>query len=104
MSPTFVFLLSTAGIFPLNVELNKFTKGLNYDFLRGLKYIAKNLTDRIESIAQQLANSDHDIITLQEIWVFAHYEHVRQSVSKCLPYSKFFYRYVFDFQSTPLRE
>jgi sphingomyelin phosphodiesterase 2 len=66
-----------------------------HKFLRGLKYIAKNLTERIESIAQQLANSDHDIITLQEIWVFSHYEHVRQSVSKRLPYSKFFYRYVF---------
>ena len=80
------------------------TKGLTYLFLRGLKYVAKNLTERIESITQQLANSDHDIIALQEIWVFAHYEHVRRSVSKRLPYSKFFYRYVFLIsRSTPLR-
>ena len=56
------------------------------------------MTERIESIAQQLANSDHDIIALQEIWVFAHYEHVRRSVSKRLPYSKFFYRHVLVFK------
>ena len=66
-----------------------------YHFLRGLKYIAKNLTERIESITQKLANSDYDIIALQEIWVFTHYEHVRQSIFKRLPYSKFFYRFVF---------
>ncbi|KAJ7246259.1 inositol phosphophingolipids phospholipase C [Mycena haematopus] len=57
----------------------------------GLKYIAKNRTERVHAIAQELAKLDHDIVALQEIWVFADYEHVRDSVIKRLPYSKFFY-------------
>ncbi|KAJ6621130.1 inositol phosphophingolipids phospholipase C [Mycena sp. CBHHK59/15] len=42
-------------------------------------------------IANELAKFDHDIIALQEIWVFSDYEHIRDSVLKRLPYSKFFY-------------
>ncbi|EDR15838.1 inositol phosphophingolipids phospholipase C [Laccaria bicolor S238N-H82] len=57
----------------------------------GLKYVAKNRTERIQAIARFLADSDHDIVALQEIWVFADYEHVLESVSKRLPHSKFFY-------------
>ncbi|KAJ6575384.1 Endonuclease/exonuclease/phosphatase [Mycena capillaripes] len=57
----------------------------------GLKYVAKNRTERIHAIANELAKFDHDIIALQEIWVFADYEQVRDSVVKRLPYSKFFY-------------
>lgn len=63
-------------------------------YCRGLKYIAKNLDERIEGIVHHLANGSHDIIALQEIWVFAHYERVQQRVSTHLPHSKFFYRYV----------
>ncbi|KAJ3514018.1 hypothetical protein NLJ89_g2614 [Agrocybe chaxingu] len=59
--------------------------------IRGLKYIAKNLEERIEAIAHELANSTYDLIALQEIWVFAHYERVQERVSRQLPYSKFFY-------------
>ncbi|KAF8215938.1 Endonuclease/exonuclease/phosphatase [Mycena galopus ATCC 62051] len=51
----------------------------------GLKYVAKNRTDRVHAIANELAKFDHDIIALQEIWVFADYEHVRDSVIKRLP-------------------
>ncbi|KAK7064006.1 Endo/exonuclease/phosphatase domain-containing protein [Favolaschia claudopus] len=57
----------------------------------GLKYVAKNRVERVHAIAEELAKFDHDIIALQEIWVFADYEHVRNSVVKRLPYSKFFY-------------
>ncbi|KAJ6503272.1 inositol phosphophingolipids phospholipase C [Mycena vitilis] len=58
----------------------------------GLKYVAKNRTERIHAIANELAKLEHnDIIALQEIWVFADYEHVRDAVVKRLPYSKFFY-------------
>lgn len=65
---------------------------LNISF-RGLKYVAKNRTERIQAIARFLADSDHDIVALQEIWVFVDYEHVLESVSKRLPNSKFFYRF-----------
>ncbi|KAJ6520087.1 inositol phosphophingolipids phospholipase C [Mycena sanguinolenta] len=57
----------------------------------GLKYVSKNRTERVHAIAQELAKFHHDIIALQEIWVFADYEHVRDNVIKRLPYSKFFY-------------
>ncbi|KDR85687.1 hypothetical protein GALMADRAFT_234701 [Galerina marginata CBS 339.88] len=57
----------------------------------GLKYIAKSLNVRIGAIANELANSDYDIIALQEIWVFAHYEQIQRRVASRLPHSKFFY-------------
>ncbi|KAH8099300.1 Endonuclease/exonuclease/phosphatase [Cristinia sonorae] len=57
----------------------------------GLKYVAKHRTQRIAAIASALAKSDYDIVALQELWVFADYEHVRASVASRLPYSKFFY-------------
>ncbi|RDB28752.1 Inositol phosphosphingolipids phospholipase C [Hypsizygus marmoreus] len=57
----------------------------------GLKYVSKHRSQRIEGIANELANSSYDIIALQEIWVYADYENVQQRISKQLPYSKFFY-------------
>lgn len=59
---------------------------------RGLKYVSKHRKQRVAAIASALAASDYDVIALQELWVFADYEHVRSSVSSRLPYSKFFYR------------
>ncbi len=61
---------------------------------RGLKYVSKHRMERIRAIASVLASSDYDIITLQELWVFADFEYVRSAVSKKLPYAKFFYRCV----------
>lgn len=60
---------------------------------RGLKYVSKHRRERVTAIANALATADHDIIALQELWVFADYEYVRDAVGKRLPYSKFFYRY-----------
>jgi hypothetical protein len=65
--------------------------------LRGLKFVSKNLEQRIEAIAHELASSSYDIIALQELWVFAHYERIRQRVSGKLPHAKFFYRHVSNF-------
>lgn len=73
-------------------SLPRFCLVLSSISLRGLKYVAKQRSPRIQAIASELARSSHDIIALQEIWVFADYEHVRESVSKRLPYAKFFYR------------
>lgn len=54
--------------------------------------MSSNRRARVEAIARVLAASDYDIVTLQELWVFADYEHVRDTVAKILPHSKFFYR------------
>lgn len=62
---------------------------------RGLKFVSKNRKERIIAIADELSNTEeYDIIALQEIWVYADYEYVRESVGKYLPYTKFFYRLV----------
>ncbi|KAI0361030.1 DNase I-like protein [Trametes cingulata] len=58
----------------------------------GLKYVSKHRKERVAAIADALAASDHDVITLQELWVFSDFEYVRAAVSKRLPYAKFFYR------------
>ncbi|KAI0931480.1 hypothetical protein AcV7_001149 [Taiwanofungus camphoratus] len=57
----------------------------------GLKYVSKHRTERLTAIANVLAASSYDIVTLQEVWVFADYERIRAAVSKRLPYAKFFY-------------
>ena len=56
--------------------------------------MSKYRTERVTAIADALAASDYDVITLQELWVFADFEFVRAAVSKKLQYSKFFYRSV----------
>ena len=75
-----------------SVSPSKLPHSINI-ILRGLKYVSKNRKERIDGIAHELANSNHDIVALQEIWVFADYENVQKRVSKQLPHSKFFYRY-----------
>ncbi|KAH7923233.1 hypothetical protein BV22DRAFT_1069085 [Leucogyrophana mollusca] len=57
----------------------------------GLKYVSKDRHQRISAIAASLARSDYDIIALQEIWVEADFEHIRQSVASRLPYTKLFH-------------
>jgi sphingomyelin phosphodiesterase 2 len=63
---------------------------------RGLKFVSKNRDERIKGIADFVARSNHDIIALQELWVFADYEKVRAAVQHRLSHAKFFYRCVTD--------
>ncbi|PFH52272.1 hypothetical protein AMATHDRAFT_74332 [Amanita thiersii Skay4041] len=57
----------------------------------GLKFVSKNRKERIYGIKNELANSNHDIIALQELWVYFDFQQIQASVSNRLPYSKFFY-------------
>ncbi|KAI0066382.1 inositol phosphophingolipids phospholipase C [Artomyces pyxidatus] len=57
----------------------------------GLKYVSRDRSERIDAIATFLARSQYDIVALQELWLYADYEIVRASVSKRLPFTKFFY-------------
>lgn len=85
--------LSTAGSFIIHCHpISYLISGTVYT--RGLKYVAKHRKQRIAAIASGLAASDYDVVALQELWVFADYEHVRASVANHLPHSKFFYRRV----------
>jgi len=57
----------------------------------GLKYVAKHRVQRIRAIAVALEKAQYDIVGLQELWVFADYEHIRSKLLKAMPYSKFFH-------------
>ncbi|KAG8982818.1 phospholipase C type enzyme, partial [Tulasnella sp. 427] len=59
--------------------------------IRGLKYVSKDRQPRIQAIAEVLSASDYDIVCLQELWVHADFELIRNRVSKSLPYVKFFF-------------
>ncbi|EIW86951.1 inositol phosphophingolipids phospholipase C [Coniophora puteana RWD-64-598 SS2] len=57
----------------------------------GLKFVSKDRHVRVAAIADALSKSTHDIVALQEIWVQADFERVRQSLSVRLPYNKLFH-------------
>lgn len=61
------------------------------DGTRGLAFISKDRPARISAIADHLATTNHDIVCLQEIWIYKDYELVRDRVSHTLPYSRFFH-------------
>ncbi|KIJ66189.1 hypothetical protein HYDPIDRAFT_174358 [Hydnomerulius pinastri MD-312] len=57
----------------------------------GLKYVSKDRHERVAAIASAFSRSDYDIIALQEIWVEADYNQIRDKVSHRLPYTKLFH-------------
>lgn len=51
----------------------------------------------MRAISARLAQSDYDIIGLQELWVSSvDYEAFKKALASRFPYSKFFYGSVFD--------
>ncbi|ORX90643.1 DNase I-like protein [Basidiobolus meristosporus CBS 931.73] len=61
----------------------------------GLKFVSEKRRQRLNAIAQYLAESKYDIVGLQELWVFEDFESVRRIVSEALPFSRFFHTGVF---------
>ncbi|KZV76375.1 inositol phosphophingolipids phospholipase C [Peniophora sp. CONT] len=57
----------------------------------GLKFVAKDRTERVRAIADYLASTRYDVVCLQELWVYKDFELVRSAVSGHLRFSKFFY-------------
>ncbi|KAJ3531482.1 hypothetical protein NM688_g7568 [Phlebia brevispora] len=58
------------------------------------KAVQKKETKRTAKKAAVLlavADSDYDVVALQELWVFEDYEHVRATLARKLPQPKFFY-------------
>jgi sphingomyelin phosphodiesterase 2 len=85
------------NIFTLNcwqVHLNSESPQGSENDCRGLKYVSRHRSERVQAITRYLENSQFDVIALQELWVYADYDIVRSRLSKCLPFSKFFYRYI----------
>lgn len=79
----------------------------------GLKYISKERPPRIAAIIDHIVavcegrdtvDGDHsrrpyDVVCLQECWIFADYEQIREGTRHILPESRFFKRYVFALMS-----
>ncbi|ORX90482.1 DNase I-like protein [Basidiobolus meristosporus CBS 931.73] len=61
----------------------------------GLKFVSQKRRQRLNAIAQHLAESEYDIVGLQEVWVFEDFEMIRRVVSEVLPYARFFHTGVF---------
>ena len=58
---------------------------------RGLKWISKHRVERLDAIANRIAQSTYDIVALQEIWVYSDFENLVKKTSHILPYAKFYF-------------
>eukprot|EP00111_Clytia_hemisphaerica_P004562 TCONS_00013089-protein len=53
----------------------------------GLRFLSKDLDQRMAALGDLLAKSDYDIIGLQEVWVEEHYLSIKEKIKNILPYS-----------------
>lgn len=56
----------------------------------GLKYISKHRKERLRAIAQRLAESDYDVVALQEVWVEEDWNYISRMCKNVYPYSRQF--------------
>jgi len=63
----------------------------------GLKYISKYRSERLAEIGNRIAacSPSHDIVGLQELWVYADYLAIRERTRHILPYGKFYHSGIF---------
>lgn len=57
----------------------------------GIPIISKDKDVRVRHISEKLAQSDYDIISLQEVWSEYDYNKIRERISSQYPYSHYFY-------------
>ena len=57
----------------------------------GLLYISKDLEERMNALADELAKGHYHLVHLQEVWSTRHYEVIRERVRKVLPYAHYFH-------------
>ena len=56
----------------------------------GLKCVSAKRKERMEAIGTYLANSDYDIVLLEEVWTTEDFERIRQAVQDTYPFYHFF--------------
>jgi len=56
-----------------------------------MRIVSKHREDRIAVIAQALSDSSHDIVGLQELWMYSDYELVEAKVAPKPPHAKYFH-------------
>ncbi|KAI7855527.1 Endonuclease/exonuclease/phosphatase [Circinella umbellata] len=57
----------------------------------GLNFVSKKRRFRLKAIADAISHADHDIVTLQEIWMWEDFDYLKQQTQFTLPYAKCFY-------------
>ncbi|XP_057313047.1 putative neutral sphingomyelinase isoform X2 [Hydractinia symbiolongicarpus] len=57
----------------------------------GLLYISKNIEERMNALANKLAEGNYDIVALQEVFSIRIYERICEQVKDALPYSHYFH-------------
>ncbi|KAI9246736.1 Endonuclease/exonuclease/phosphatase [Phascolomyces articulosus] len=57
----------------------------------GLNIVSKERRFRLQAIADAISQADHDIVTLQEIWMWEDFDYLKQQTRATLPYAKCFY-------------
>ncbi|GJQ65296.1 hypothetical protein Trydic_g7416 [Trypoxylus dichotomus] len=57
----------------------------------GLPVVAKNRKQRIEAIAETIADSHYDVVCLQEVWLDKDFTFIKEKVKSSLPFSHYFY-------------
>lgn len=62
---------------------------------RGIAGVSKNRKQRMKAIADVLAGSNYDVVCLQEVWTNRDFFLIRDKVKNVLPYSHYFYRYIY---------
>lgn len=56
----------------------------------GLKYVSKRRKERLNAIAEKIAQENYDVVALQELWVYADYLNLRQKTQAKLGYGKYY--------------
>ncbi|XP_047125837.1 putative neutral sphingomyelinase isoform X2 [Hydra vulgaris] len=57
----------------------------------GLLYISKDVEERMDALAEELKNGEYDIIALQEVWVYRHFELICAKTKHVYPYCHYFH-------------
>lgn len=63
-------------------------------FFRGLKFFAKNRTERVKALAESLIKNGYDVVCLQELWCDSDYKYLKESCENIFKYIHYFHRYV----------
>lgn len=57
----------------------------------GIPIVSKDKDVRVKNIAEKFAQSDYDIISLQEVWSEYDYKKIKERISSQFPFSHYFY-------------
>ncbi|XP_063699290.1 putative neutral sphingomyelinase [Culicoides brevitarsis] len=57
----------------------------------GIPYISKDREVRVKAIGDVLATGEYDLVSLQEVWSDADYQHLKSRLAKVLPHTHYFY-------------